>query len=262
MILLISCLCGVMRRENSHFFPASKKTGKATRPGENRTAPNIQHFCRPHYAPTLKFMWLWARTGPTVVYLHGNSGSRLEGNEIADHYLLRGMSFFCVDFGGCGISDGSMVTLGLREREDVEVVLDYLKSHKAASHVCLYGRSMGAATALLVAADDRYYHTIKGLVIDSSYASVREIAVDQAHKYPVLGMVAGTAVDALREAVVSKAGFDIDLINVLRAAPLCQVRGVPPTFNGGSGAYRRITDTQHTDFVERRCTQHTQTCHT
>jgi alpha-beta hydrolase superfamily lysophospholipase len=100
------------------------------------------------------------------VYLHGNSGCRLEGDEIADDYLKRGMAFFSVDFGGCGISDGGMVTLGFREREDVEVVLDYLKSHEAVSYVCLYGRSMGAATALLVAADDRYYHNVAGLVLD------------------------------------------------------------------------------------------------
>jgi pimeloyl-ACP methyl ester carboxylesterase len=139
------------------------------------------------------------------------------------------MGFFSVDFGGCGNSDGSMVTLGCREREDVEVVLDYLQTHQAVSFVCLYGRSMGAATALLVAADDRYYHNIAGLVLDSCYVSVREVALDIARKYagqiPLVHTesVAGNAVDALREAVVENAGFDIDTIDVLRAAPLCQV---------------------------------------
>ena len=168
-------------------------------------------------------------TGPTVVYLHGNSGCRLEGDEIADQYLRRGMGFFCVDFGGCGISDGGLVTLGYREREDVEVVLDYLQSHAGVSFVCLYGRSMGAATALLVAADDRYYHQIAGLVLDSCYVSVREVALEIARKYagqiPLVPTesVAGNAVDALREAVVDTAGFDLDTIDVLRAAPLCQV---------------------------------------
>ena len=177
-------------------------------------------------------------TGPTVVYLHGNSGCRLEGDEIADQYLRRGMGFFSVDFGGCGISDGGMVTLGYREREDVEVVLDYLKSQASVSFVCLYGRSMGAATALLVAADDRYYHHVAGLVLDSCYMSVREIALDLARKYaeqiPLVHTesVAGNAVDALREAVVDTAGFDLDTIDVLRAAPLCQVRLETGTLHG------------------------------
>jgi len=184
----------------SHYFPADKMTGKAK------------------------------QAGPTVVYLHGNSGCRLEGNDIADQYLRRGMSFFVFDFGGCGnYSDGGMVTLGFREREDVEVALDYLTSHEAVSYVCVYGRSMGAATALLVAADDRYYHKIAGLVLDSCYVSVREVVLEIARKYagqiPLIPTesVAGNAVDALRQAVAARAGFDIDTIDVLRAAPLCQV---------------------------------------
>jgi len=140
------------------------------------------------------------------------------------------MSFFSVDFGGCGNSDGGLVTLGFREREDVEVVLDYQCQHDAVSSVCVYGRSMGAATALLVAADDRYYHKIAGLVLDSCYVSVREVALAMARKYtgqiPLIPAesVACNAVDALRDAVEATAGFDLDTIDVLAAAPLCQAR--------------------------------------
>ena len=198
----------------SHYFPASKRTGRAL------------------------------HAVPTVVYLHGNSGCRLEGNDIADGFLRRGMAFVCVDFGGCGISDGGMVTLGLREREDVEVVLDFLKSHAAVSHVALYGRSMGAATSLLVAADDRFYHSVKGQVLDSCYVSVREIAEDLAHRYSGLGLVATTAVDALREAVANKAGFDIDTIDVLRAAPLCQC---PALF--GHADQDKLVGRSHTERI-------------
>lgn len=204
----------------SHYFPASRESGKAE------------------------------RASPTVVYLHGNSGCRLEGDAIADRYLRRGMAFFSVDFGGCGNSDGGLVTLGFREREDLEVVLDYLKSHTGVSFVCVYGRSMGAATALLVAADDRYYHNIAGLVIDSCYVSVREVALDVARKYsrhfPLFPTEssASMAVDALREAVVAKAGFDIDSIDVLRAAPLCQA---PALF--GHALDDSLVSTSHTQRV-------------
>jgi len=184
----------------SHCTPASRKTGNAA--------------CKGH----------------TVVYLHGNSGRRLEGDELADQYLRKGMSFFSVDFGGCGNSDGGLVTLGFREREDVEVVLDYQCQHDAVSSVCVYGRSMGAATALLVAADDRYYHKIAGLVLDSCYVSVREVVLAMACKYtgqiPLISAesVPGNAVNALRESVEATAGFDLDTIDVLAAAPLCQAR--------------------------------------
>ena len=162
-----------------------------------------------------------------MVYLHGNSGCRLDGDLIADQYLKRGLSFFSVDFGGCGVSDGTVVTLGFREREDVEIVLDYLKSLECVSYVCIYGRSMGAATALLVAADDRYYHNIAGLVVDSPYVSVREVALELARKYTGDSFgLASNAVTALRNAVANKVGLDIDDIDVLSAVPLCQVKTI------------------------------------
>jgi pimeloyl-ACP methyl ester carboxylesterase len=92
---------------------------------------------------------------------------RLEADELVDSFLRHGVSFFSMDFAGCGLSGGDIVTLGHAERQDLEVVLDFLKQHDAVSFIALYGRSMGAATALLVASDERYYHCVSGLVLDS-----------------------------------------------------------------------------------------------
>lgn len=47
------------------------------------------------------------------------------------------------------------MTLGHRERSDLECVLDYLGQKEWVTGIALYGRSMGAATALLVASSDR-----------------------------------------------------------------------------------------------------------
>ncbi|KAJ1487103.1 Alpha/Beta hydrolase protein [Baffinella frigidus] len=164
---------------------------------------------------------------PCVVYLHGNSGCRLEGDELADSFLKRGVSFFSMDFCGCGLSSGNIVTLGHSERRDVEVVLDFLKENAAVSFIALYGRSMGAATALLVAADDRYYHCISGLVIDSCYTSVRQVLEDLSNTYVgqnqlLSSMGVGPAIELLRAAVKAKASFDIDSVDILAAAPHCQ----------------------------------------
>ncbi|EKX45900.1 hypothetical protein GUITHDRAFT_138727 [Guillardia theta CCMP2712] len=162
---------------------------------------------------------------PCVVYLHGNSGCRLEADELADDFLSTGISFFSVDFAGCGVSDGNIVTLGYREREDLEAILDYLKDDSCVSNVAL---SMGAATALLVASDDRYYAFISCMVLDSCYCSLRQVLLDHACKFtghiPLLPYetVADSAVEVVRSAVEARAGFDLDTLDLLKVASLCQ----------------------------------------
>jgi len=165
---------------------------------------------------------------PCVIYLHGNSGSRMDADDMVDTFLAEKISVFSIDFAGCGLSDGDFVTLGWREREDLEAVLDYLaEMPHVISHVALYGRSMGAATAMLVASDDRFYHRIVGMVLDSCYASVRQVLLELADKYvgkvplvPFSAMIE-PAVDMLRQAVKQRARFDIDKVNVLEAARHC-----------------------------------------
>lgn len=181
-----------------------------------------------HYLPVNSDTLEVERPVPCVVYLHGNSGSRMDADDIVDPFLVEKISVFSIDFSGCGLSDGEYVTLGWRERGDLEAALDYLATvPELVSHVALYGRSMGAATAMLVASDERFYHRVCGLVLDSCYTSVRQMLLELAHKYvgkvplvPVSGMI-DPAVDMLRQAVKQRAGFDINKINVLDAARHC-----------------------------------------
>ena len=181
-----------------------------------------------HYLPVNSDTLEVEHPVPCVVYLHGNSGSRMDADDIVDPFLVEKISVFSIDFSGCGLSDGEYVTLGWRERGDLEAALDYLATvPELVSHVALYGRSMGAATAMLVASDERFYHRVCGLVLDSCYTSVRQMLLELAHKYvgkvplvPVSGMI-DPAVDMLRQAVKQRAGFDINKINVLDAARHC-----------------------------------------
>ena len=55
------------------------------------------------------------------------------------------------DFAGCGVSGGDHVTLGLDERDQVAAVLKRLKADEPAAEFVIWGRSMGAASALLYA---------------------------------------------------------------------------------------------------------------
>mmetsp|Transcript_86564 Transcript_86564/g.244694 ORF Transcript_86564/g.244694 Transcript_86564/m.244694 type:complete len:110 (-) Transcript_86564:1083-1412(-) len=63
--------------------------------------------------------------------------------------LALGATMFAFDFSGSGRSDGEYVSLGFFEREDLKVVVDFLRASERVSTIALWGRSMGAATALL-----------------------------------------------------------------------------------------------------------------
>merc|ERR1719210_2785225 len=91
---------------------------------------------------------------PCVVYLHGMCSSRLEVSDTLNALLTRGLTVFCLDFAGCGQSEGEYISLGYFEEQDVQVVVQHLRQSGNVSTIGLWGRSMGAAASVLrVAAD-------------------------------------------------------------------------------------------------------------
>jgi pimeloyl-ACP methyl ester carboxylesterase len=91
-----------------------------------------------------------------VVYLHGNASARVEVLPNLS-FLLAQLGVFGVvglDFTGSGKSDGDWVSLGYYERVDLECMLHYLKRVYGGPdgtdlEIILWGRSMGASTALM-----------------------------------------------------------------------------------------------------------------
>lgn len=80
------------------------------------------------------------------------------------------ITLFCFDFPGCGKSEGEFISLGWFEKDDIHVIIDYLRSERNVSTVGLWGRSMGAATALLHANRDP---SIAALVLDSAFSDLK-----------------------------------------------------------------------------------------
>ena len=81
--------------------------------------------------------------------MHGNSSARLEGIPQLTTVLSIGATLLSFDFSGSGLSDGEYVSLGAYEKDDLKTVIDYLREEGFTSSIALWGRSMGAATALL-----------------------------------------------------------------------------------------------------------------
>ena len=61
------------------------------------------------------------------------------------------------------------MTLGHKEKEDLQCVIDYLRSTNTVSLIGLWGRSMGAVTSIFQASRDP---SIAGMVLDSPFSNL------------------------------------------------------------------------------------------
>ena len=105
--------------------------------------------------------------------MHGNSSCRLEALEVIHYLLPSNITLFCFDFAGCGMSEGEYISLGWWEREDVNIIVEHLRKERRVSTIGLWGRSMGAVTALLHGDRDP---SIAGMVLDSAFTNLKVLA--------------------------------------------------------------------------------------
>lgn len=170
---------------------------------------------------------------PCVIYLHGNSSCRLGALENLEVVLGEGMTMFALDLAGSGKSEGDWVTLGWYERDDVACVVEHLRASGTVSTIGLWGRSMGAATALLHGHRDP---SIAAFVLDSSFADLRQLALEMVEMgkaeagYRVPGWVVSAAIKMVRSSVQKKAALDIDKLRPIENVGSCFI---PALFAAG-----------------------------
>ncbi|XP_057961439.1 uncharacterized protein LOC131153260 isoform X2 [Malania oleifera] len=154
---------------------------------------------------------------PCVIYCHGNSGCRADANEAAVTLLPSNITVFTLDFSGSGLSDGDYVSLGWHERDDLKVVVSYLRSNRQVSCIGLWGRSMGAVTSLLYGAEDT---SIAGMVLDSAFSNLFDLMIELVDVYKIRlpKFSVRMAVHYMRRVILKKAKFDIMDLNCLQVA--------------------------------------------
>ncbi|CAM9905626.1 unnamed protein product, partial [Phaeothamnion confervicola] len=180
---------------------------------------------------------------PCVVCLHGNSSARIDVVRTRSLALLSGLgcSVVAFDFSGSGLSQGEFVTLGANEHHDVADVLAHLRREGwAPPRVTLWGRSMGAASALLYTAaygDDM----ISGLVLDSPFASFQRLAADlvKMGQVTVPKLAVKAALALIRRSVKKRAR--------------CDVRDLSPLAGVGSITVPALFVAAHADKVVPHC---------
>lgn len=63
--------------------------------------------------------------------------------------IKQGYSLLSFDFSACGKSTGDIVTLGVREENDIEAAVDWAEQTNKYNKCILWGRSMGSVASLL-----------------------------------------------------------------------------------------------------------------
>eukprot|EP00933_Yihiella_yeosuensis_P033354 TRINITY_DN27081_c0_g1_i1.p1 TRINITY_DN27081_c0_g1~~TRINITY_DN27081_c0_g1_i1.p1 ORF type:complete len:426 (-),score=82.01 TRINITY_DN27081_c0_g1_i1:96-1373(-) len=151
------------------------------------------------------------RKFPVIIYLHGNSSSRLEAWSLVGTLISQNISLFCYDAAGCGLSEGEYISLGWHERDDLSAVIEHLRQSPFCGPIGVWGRSMGAATALMHADRDP---GIGAIALDSPFASLRQLAEELAKSDRILFPVPSWLVDAvlavIRMRCQTLADFDIE----------------------------------------------------
>jgi pimeloyl-ACP methyl ester carboxylesterase len=184
---------------------------------------------------------------PVVIYMHGNSSARLEVIPQLSYLLSLGLAVFAFDFAGSGKSDGEYVSLGYYEREDLSCIVAHLRATNVVSTIALWGRSMGAATALMFGDRDP---SIACMILDSPFADLTQLCEEMVEKardqgVVVPGFVVSVALRMIQSSVKKQAGFNIKQVSPMAHADKCFI---PAMFVAG----------EHDDFIKKH---HSETLH-
>ncbi|XP_052203200.1 uncharacterized protein LOC127808674 [Diospyros lotus] len=180
---------------------------------------------------------------PCVIYCHGNSGCRADANEAAVILLPSNITVFTLDFSGSGLSEGDYVSLGWHEKEDLKVVVSYLRKKPQISCIGLWGRSMGAVTSLLYGGEDP---SIAGMVLDSAFSNLFDLMMELVDVYKIRlpKFTVKVAVQYMRRVIQKKAKFDIMDLNCLQVAPKTFI---PALF--GHANDDKFVQSRHSDLI-------------
>ena len=163
-------------------------------------------------------------TMPVIVYLHANSSCRIEGLEMKNIILANNINLCVFDFAGSGQSEGEYISLGYYEQSDTKVVVDFIEKLPGVGKIALWGRSMGAATALLYAGLDK---RISCICVDSPFADFRRLAKEMClniSKIP--GFLIEIAISFIGKTVKNKNGTDINKIKPIKCVPNIHIPGL------------------------------------
>lgn len=209
-------VCGLI----AHRFTRASRTAP---PASIDGAANVRFASRDGSAQISAWYSRPARCHAAVVFVHGKDTCR--GNELkSDCTALAGalgragIALLRIDLRGHGTSSAARLTYGQNEKQDVLGAVDWLQA-QGHDRIGLLGASMGAASALLAAAEEP---AVVALVADSAFAdfaTMIERQYGKLCKLPRCFLPGALAVSRLLT------GVDLSHVSPVRAA--AALRGRP-----------------------------------
>jgi len=118
-------------------------------------------------------LWVPGRKNyATVVLCHGYYKSLAEPLDVGLKVNRAGYNVFLFDFRACGKSGGRFTTVGWKETWDIQAAVRFVGERYGRGPVGVLGISMGAAAAIIAAAQSQ---EIAALVADSAYAHLEGV---------------------------------------------------------------------------------------
>ncbi|MBJ7599957.1 MAG: alpha/beta hydrolase [Candidatus Nephthysia bennettiae] len=129
--------------------------------------------------------WFFRQSGsPQVIVISpGHKGRRESLLGIAVALWRKGFNVLVYSYRGMPGSDRTVVTMGVREVQELESAIAFARRRVRGARIGLLGYSMGAVVSLLGAAGDP---SVEALVLDSPFSDLRRVIRENIRRYTLL----------------------------------------------------------------------------
>lgn len=152
----------------------------------------------------------------TLIFAHGYRQNRLNGTletlQLAKDLTYEGFSILMFDFRNSGESEGSVSSIGYFEKQDLLGAVDLAVELNPDHRIGVIGFSMGAATALITAADDT---RIEAVISDSTFHDLRAYLKENLSVWSDLPYFPFTPL--ILSIIPPLTGIDVDQVSPLKA---------------------------------------------
>lgn len=206
----------------SYFVDFAFKRGTATdslalpAASKHIITPNLAVPAKPHFKNevlqlnfkdgkrTATAFYPHQATDKWIIMVHGYCRDQRYVWNYAEHYLQKGYNVLTPDLNASGNSEGTYLTMGVKESEDIQGWINKLITLYPQSRIALHGVSMGAATVMLTASKS-LPPQVYAVVEDCGYTSASKMCAGKLKElyglppFPVMDAV--NLVQALRTGV-------------------------------------------------------------
>ncbi|MFO0952780.1 MAG: alpha/beta fold hydrolase, partial [Isosphaeraceae bacterium] len=125
-------------------------------------------------------------SGPSVLFLHGNGGSRSQGLKQAEWLAADGASVLLITLRAHGDSTGSFNDIGLSARLDVVAAVEFLERTRPGRPVVVFGSSLGSAAAAF--ASEELGPRVSGYILECPYRDLKTAVWNRTREHLPAGL--------------------------------------------------------------------------